>query len=94
MPRASGDSQRRGMQLPADFPHDRHEQHLVALPSALLTDDELLEAMEVVDCVDIWLHTRRVNLVCDLLDGGWPLTVAIARVLRLPPALFRPPPVR
>jgi hypothetical protein len=28
------------MQLPAGFPHTRHEQYLVALPDQLLSDDE------------------------------------------------------
>jgi hypothetical protein len=80
------------MQLPSDFPHDRHEQHLVALPLMLLTEEERLEAVEVVRWLDIWLETRRANLVCDLLDEGWSVS-AIARLLGLPPALFRPPPV-
>ena len=77
------------MQLPAEFPHDRHEQHLLALPPALLTPGEQLEVREVVHCFDLWLEARRMNLVCDLLDEGWTVPAALAHVLGLPPAPFR-----
>jgi hypothetical protein len=36
------------MRLPDDFPHTRHEQYLIALPDELLSDDETLTSISVL----------------------------------------------
>ena len=77
------------MQLPAGFPHTRHEQYLYVLSHDLLTDDEMWTAMGLVDRLDAWLDARRLLLVCRLLKAGMSEAEIVDLLLGRPPALFR-----
>jgi hypothetical protein len=79
------------MQLPADFPHTRSEAYVYALSPHLLTDDEMVSAMQLVDRLDGWLETRRLLLVCRLLRAGMPEAQILDVLTGRPPAMFRRP---
>jgi hypothetical protein len=79
------------MELPADFPHTRRDQYLVALPPRLLTYDETRKALRITRRFGEWQDTRQVLLVCALLRDGWSEVDVLDLLLNRPPAAFRFP---
>jgi hypothetical protein len=77
------------MEFPADFPHTRREQYLVALSPRLLTDDEVGRAIRITDRLGEWLETRGVLLVCELLRRGWERSDVLDLLPGRPPAALR-----
>jgi hypothetical protein len=58
------------MQLPAEFPHTRHEQYLVALPDALCTTAEMREALAILRRLRRWYSAQLFVLVIQCLRQG------------------------
>jgi hypothetical protein len=57
------------MELPADFPHTRHEQYLVALPVHLLTSDEGSTVIRVLGAVRRHYEAQTAQLFAELLPA-------------------------
>jgi hypothetical protein len=59
------------MQLPAEFPHTRHEQYLVALPDELRSRAETWEAIAVLHRGQLFFGAIREKAVAELARRGW-----------------------
>jgi hypothetical protein len=79
------------MQLPADFPHTRREQYLVALPHELRSRAERLAALAVLYRAQLFYDERAEKAFSELAARGYSdEDIARAITPRLPAAL-RPP---